>query len=300
MKLVVIGASYAGLNLLKSLGGNFSKSIVCLDKYPYKKNLLLEFLVGSISSKELLFERDFFNLPQVDYVFSKKALRINTNKGKVFTEDRQSLEYDILIIATGSRPKYLSCPGVHKRGVVSLYTLEDIKYIKDVIDFSSHVVMYTQTNLGLRILSFLKEKALDFKIISTSEHFAKYSIENQELINEERVILDVEVSEIIGNGDVKALRLSSGKIIACDLFIVDTGLKPNLEIVRNTDIVYEEAIFVDDNFSTNIENIFALGDVINKDLPGLKDFSGQISQISSQVSCLKEVISHRFPLTPLT
>ena len=104
----------------------------------------------------------------------------------------------------------------------------------------------------------------------------------------------LEVKEVIGNGDVKALRLSNGKIVACDLFIVDTGIKPNLEVVKNTDILCEDALIIDGNFSTNIEDIFAVGDVVNQDLSNYIDYKGTSDKIIEDSRHLAQIIKSRY------
>lgn len=299
MRVVIIGASFAGLNLARNLPRSFTKSVICLDKYPYKKSLLMDFLVGNIKSRQLLFEDNFFNIENTEYFFARKASRINTKKKNLVLDDKAQVDYDVLVIATGSRPRYISCPGVHKRGVVSLSVLEDVKYIKDIVDITSHTILYLNTAIGFSALDMFSSRKDSFKIIiperarldKIRESLSGDLAAKMEGFN---CIYDEDVKEIIGNGDVKAIRLINGKIVACDLFIADTGIKPNLEVVKNTDISYEDAVLVNDNFRTNTEDVFALGDVKNQDLINLVDYRGLTASIEEESHQLAQMIKDQY------
>ncbi len=292
MKILIIGASFSGIMLaqrLKELNPHLDIELITKDRNPYKKNLLLKFLKNQIRSKELLFSLEGLNV-----IRGKKAVKINLNKRVILLEDNSKKSFDILVICTGSRPKYLGVPGIHKRGVVCLYTLEDIKFIKDSKDFSRHVILYLKTKLGLEILDLFLDKKDNFKIIIPVLNIFKESeISNiLELSKREKidVLLERDVKQIIGNGDVKAVELDTGKIIACDLFITDTGLKPNLEILRNTNLETEDYLKVNENFETNIEGVYGLGDVIREDLEEAIDFSGSIERIRTCAFKLAQII----------
>jgi len=289
--LVIIGASFSGLNLAKILHKDFKIKIISLDKYPYKKNLLLEFLKGNLKSKDLLFEKEYFELDGVDFILGRKVIKINPVRKDVFLEDKKYIKFDYLVIASGSSPQYISCPGIHKRGVASIYTLEDVKYIKDMYDICSHPVVFLRTCLGVSLLNWCIEKEKEFKVIVSSSYLSLLGEELSKNLESSGKLIVSGIKEIIGNGDVKAVRLESDKIIACDLLIVDTGLKPNLSCLRNSGIEYEDYLKVDDYFRTNFEYIFGIGDVINKNLINLTNFSNCMQNITPQIQQLSSYLS---------
>jgi NAD(P)H-nitrite reductase large subunit len=75
------------------------------------------------------------------------------------------------------------------------------------------------------------------------------------------IIFGQEVSEIIGNGDIRAVKLDSGKAFESSLVIVGKGVSPNINLVRDTEIQVNEGIIANNLLETNIPNIYTAGDV---------------------------------------
>ena len=67
--------------------------------------------------------------------------------------------------------------------------------------------------------------------------------------------------EIIGNGDIKAVKLDSGKALGCSLIIVGKGVVPNIDLVKESDIKFNEGILSNEYLQTNVCGIFTAGDV---------------------------------------
>ena len=53
-------------------------------------------------------------------------------------------------------------------------------------------------------------------------------------------------------------------IVKCDLLIVATGVRPNTEILRNTDIEENRGIVINNKCETSAKEIYAAGDVVGK------------------------------------
>ena len=73
------------------------------------------------------------------------------------------------------------------------------------------------------------------------------------------IVSGSEAQEIIGEGDCRAVKLDSGKVIASSIVVVGKGVKPNIELVEDSGIKFEEGVLVDDYMRTNIPNIYAAG-----------------------------------------
>jgi NAD(P)H-nitrite reductase large subunit len=70
-----------------------------------------------------------------------------------------------------------------------------------------------------------------------------------------------DIVEVLGNGDLKAVKLDTGKVIACSILVIGKGVNPNIGLIRDTPIKADKGILVDEFMKTNIPNIFAAGDV---------------------------------------
>ena len=51
-----------------------------------------------------------------------------------------------------------------------------------------------------------------------------------------------DIVEILGNGDLKAVRLDSGKVIACSILVVGKGVNPNISLIKDTEVKTEKGI----------------------------------------------------------
>jgi NAD(P)H-nitrite reductase large subunit len=89
------------------------------------------------------------------------------------------------------------------------------------------------------------------------------------------VILDRNVSEILGNGEVNAVKIDSGKVFAADLVLVTENLRPNVDFLKESNLTIEQGITVDKRLKTNIDAVSAAGDVVQfKNQDWLKDAQG--------------------------
>jgi NAD(P)H-nitrite reductase large subunit len=70
-----------------------------------------------------------------------------------------------------------------------------------------------------------------------------------------------DIVEIIGDGDLKAIRLNTGKVIGCQILIIGKGISPNIDFLKESEIKLNKGILVDEFLKTNIPNIYAAGDV---------------------------------------
>jgi NAD(P)H-nitrite reductase large subunit len=76
------------------------------------------------------------------------------------------------------------------------------------------------------------------------------------------VRLNTKATSFIGNGKAEATQLESGEILHADLLIAATGVKPNLDFLKDTNLEHNWGLKVDKYLQTSAKDIFAAGDVI--------------------------------------
>lgn len=118
-KVVIIGGGYAGIYALRELAKNKNIKITLIDKYTFH-NLQPE-VYDLIANKSNIadvtidlttlcmgFDHDFLEYKNL------KVRKIETNEKKIFTEEKEIVEYDYLILATGTRTFFpASIPGLN-------------------------------------------------------------------------------------------------------------------------------------------------------------------------------------------
>ncbi|ETI89270.1 MAG: FAD-dependent pyridine nucleotide-disulfide oxidoreductase [Clostridium butyricum DORA_1] len=106
------------------------------------------------------------------------------------------------------------------------------------------------------------------------------------------VMLDTQVQEILGTGKVEGFITKSGVQGSCDMVIYSTGIMPNIHITHDTDLGINKGIVVNERMETNINDIFAAGDIseFNGKVYGLWGIAMQQGKIAGANICNQGLI----------
>ncbi len=113
---VIIGNSAAGLAAIKAIRGVDTSCPITLisaeNGNAYSPVLTTYYLSGRISREDLfIVDSDFYKMTNVKTVLGSKAVGLDTSKQMVHLENNGDIEYDNLLIATGSSARDLDVPG---------------------------------------------------------------------------------------------------------------------------------------------------------------------------------------------
>lgn len=273
--IIIIGNSAAGVAAAESIRTQDSKSkIVMVSDEPYFaycRCLISNYLSGSIEEKKLTYrDEKFYSDNRIELLLDKKVERVDVKKKKIVLAEKQELLYDSLIIATGahaSMPKDLK--GTNKRGAFGFRTIKDTNDILELLPMSHTSCVLGGGLIGLKAAYGLKKRGQDVKVVVRSGRILSQVADDKAAglllsrfqENGIEVLLNTGVSEIIGNGDVKAIKLENGKVIGTSIVVVGKGVTSNTKLVRDSDVKIDWGISVDEYMRTNIDNIYAAGDV---------------------------------------
>jgi len=274
-QIVIIGNSAAGINAAEAIRKQDKKTkiIIISDEkhFGYCRCLISYMLAGDLKEEDLIIRSEqFYADLDIQLLRGKKAEKVNPKKNCVILEDKTKIDYDSLIIAAGAHPKMPeNLKGVNKHGVFGFRTIENVKDILELIPISRTACVLGGGLIGLKAAYGLNKRGLEVKVIVRSNRVLSQMLDEQgaEFFktrfteNGMDVVLGTEAVEIVGNGDVKAIKLASGKVVGCGIVIIGKGVSPNIKIVKETDIKVDKGIVTDDYMRTNIPNIFAAGDI---------------------------------------
>jgi len=271
---LIVGNSAAGITAAETIRKNDSEgkiTIISDEEYPaYYRCLISYVLAGDIGEDKLRYKtEEFYKSNNIDLILNKKVIKVDPKKNRVSLDDNNKLEYDVLLIATGSSPSMPDIKGTNKRGVFGFRTLKDIKEILEIIPIAESSCILGGGLIGIKAAYGLKKRGKEVKIIVKSGNILSQVVDKQaaELIQKRleangiEILTGRDVAEIIGNGDTKAVKLDTGKVLASSIVIVGKGVVPNIDLVKESSITTEYGILVNENLVSNIPNIFAAGDV---------------------------------------
>jgi NAD(P)H-nitrite reductase large subunit len=272
-QFIIIGNSAAGIAAVEAIRQHdtSSKIIVISDEdySAYCRCLITHFLAGEVKEDKIFYRpQGFYKDNNVELLLNKKVTRIDPKKNRIICEDKTSLSYDSLLIATGSSPKFPETAGIKKRGVFGFRTLKDAKDISGLLAVTKSACVLGGGLVGLKAAYALKKRNIDVKVIIKSNqvlsqmldaHSASFVQQRLEE-NDIELMFGEDIAEIIGEGEIKAVKLGSGKAIGCSLIIVGKGVSPNIDLAKGTEIKYGEGIIANNYMQSNIPNIYVAGD----------------------------------------
>nr|XP_014339653.1 PREDICTED: apoptosis-inducing factor 3-like isoform X1 [Latimeria chalumnae] len=116
----------------------------------------------------LLRPREFFSLHDIEVWTEKEAVFVTTAERRVNFQDGTSQLYDQLLIATGSLPNKLTCPGSELENVLLLRTPEDASKIQE-LSAKRKVVIAGSSFIGMEVAAYLSDKASSASVVGNSE-----------------------------------------------------------------------------------------------------------------------------------
>lgn len=270
---LIIGNSAAGIAAIEAIRKKDSASgitVISDEGYnSYCRCLISYYLARDIKEEGIFYRPEkFYKENNVELILNKKVTGIAPKKNRVILEDKKQFAYDYLLIATGASPKFPDIKGIKKRGVFGFRTLKDAKEIEGLLPVTKTACVLGGGLIGLKAAYALKKRNIEVKVIVKSKQLLSQVLDLeaagfvQKKLEENgiEVILGDDVAEIIGNGDIKAVKLSSGKAIAASLIIAAKGVLPNIDLVKDTQVKVNEGIAANELLQTTLPNIYTAGD----------------------------------------
>lgn len=274
-QIVIIGNSAAGINAawaIRKQDKEVKIAIISDENYfGYCRCLISYLLAGSLKEDDLIiWGKQFYDDLNIQLILGKKVESISPKKNYVILEDKTKIGYDSLILATGASPSMpKDFKGLTKNGVFGFRTIEDTKNILALIPITNTVCVLGGGLIGLKAAYGLSKRGKEVKVIVKSNRVLSQVLDEQgaeffkQRFEEHKVeiMLGKDVVEILGNGDVKAIKLDTGKVVGCGIVIVGKGVSPNVRLIKDTELKADIGIVTDEFMRTNIPNIFSAGDV---------------------------------------
>lgn len=274
MKIIIIGAGPAGVSAVETIRAHDRKSeIVMLSaepSLPYSPPAMADhFLTGS--KNHLWRSEDWPEQLGLDYRKGVEVTGIQTDAHQLQLQDGQTINYDRLVIATGSR-LYAPVAGADMPGVHNFKSLSAAEAIVQQVKkgTAKTAIVVGAGFIGMEIALLLRK--LDVSVIQVEmldqvmstmldEDTAAIALDlmRQHSVD---VRLDTKADAFLGNGSAKAVRLSSGDELEADILIAATGVKPNIDFLQDSGIERGWGLKVDEHLCTSVPNIFAAGDVV--------------------------------------
>ena len=199
-------------------------------------------------------------------VVNKKVMVKNLITGDVFED-----WYDKLILATGARSFIPPIPGHDLPHVFALRSVKDMLAIEAFIQRNQprKVAIIGSGFIGLELAENFHEIGLGITLIEKLPQVSPSLDADMASLVEEHLKekgVQVLVNQSIESITDKGVVLANNGTVAAELVIVATGVKPNVELAKQANIVLGKtgAIAVNDYMETNVKDVYACGDNIEE------------------------------------
>ncbi|WP_249645642.1 NAD(P)/FAD-dependent oxidoreductase [Nocardia sputi] len=266
-RIVVVGASLAGLRAIQALRANAFTGDVTLigaeDHAPYNRPPL---------SKSVLDGDDDIALPgaeQIDgeWLRGRRATALRTADQLVVLDNGSEIPFDGLVVATGARPRRFA---TQPTGVHSLRTIDEALALRTELAAAGHLTVIGGGFVGSEVASTARRQGIPVTLIDAGpypmvatlgSHAARWLARHHER-HGVALIAGVRALGFDGASRVTAVRLSDGRRIPTDLVVAGTGVEPNTDWLRESELKLDNGVVCTSSlFAEGQSAIVAAGDV---------------------------------------
>ena len=240
---------------------------------PYQRPpLSKKYLAGELA-RERLFLRPpaFYEKNGVEMRLGVRAEELEPDSRRVRLDDGLSLDYDGLLLATGSRVRRLNIPGSDLPGIHYVRNVADVDRISDAVRPGNRLVVVGAGYIGLEVAAVAAAKGLKVTVLEAVDRVMARVVcpEVSQFYFDYHTRSGVDIrcgtmiDGFVGNGRVEAVSGASGEQFPCDLAIVGIGIEPVVEPASSAGLTCENGIRVDEFALTDDRAIAAAGDCTN-------------------------------------
>jgi 3-phenylpropionate/trans-cinnamate dioxygenase ferredoxin reductase component len=280
---VIVGGGLGGAKAAEALREKgFDGKVVLLadEEYlPYERPpLSKEFLAGKKSLSDFtVHDSEWYRDNKIDLRVSTEALAIDRKAHTVALADDTDLRYDKLLLATGSRARWLSIPGADSTGVHHLRKFGDAENLNTALKDGSSLAIIGAGWIGLEVAASARERGVDVTVVETAKAPLIGAVGEEvgdvfaQLHRDHGVDLrlETEVKEItVEDGKATGLKLGDGSTITADRVLIAVGAQPNIELAEEAGLsTGDGGVLVDASLRTSDPDIYAVGDIAAAEHP---------------------------------
>ena len=274
-RVIIIGNSAAGLSALEAFRKRDQDSqVLMIDKEPvlaYSRVITPYFIMGGVKREEGLFLRtkDFYKEMGVKPLFGREILSIDTPSGEVILDHGEKEPFDVLLVATGASPYRPKIKGANSDEVHVLRSLSDARRLKELKSKIQRGLFLGAGLVSLQTLQALFTTKGRYTLVVKSDRIFSQTLDREGSGIVERHLNGMGIQIVKGRDVVqwkaakgsKVAILDNGDELEADFIFAGKGVKPNIDFLRGSGIKTKDGILVNDNLETNVEGIYAAGDV---------------------------------------
>ena len=274
--IVIVGNGIAGVTAARHLRKNSDHKITIISAesdYFFSRTALMYVYMGHMRWKDLKpYEDKFWSKNRIELI-NAYVEKVETSNQLLILADGTRINYDKLILATGSVPAKYGWEGQDLNGVQGLVSKQDLEQLEKTApnnEICPKAVIVGGGLIGVEMAEMLHTRKIEVTVLVREHAFWSGVLPDGEAGMISRHILShgidlrhqEELDKILddGKGNVRAILTKKGEEIPCNLVGITTGVKPKIDFLENSNIETDKGILVNRLLETNVKNVYAIGD----------------------------------------
>lgn len=273
--IVILGNGIAGITCARHLRKKNDQVRISVisgeSPYFFSRTALMYVFMGHMKFKHTQpYENWFWEKNRIELIH-QWVTEVDFSSKKLIFSEGDSLDYDVLVLATGSKPNKFGWSGQDLDGVQGLYSKQDLELMeKNTGPEVKRAVIVGGGLIGIEMAEMLAYKKIPITFLVREKGFWDNVLpkEESELVGRHilehhvDLRLETELKEILpdSNGRVRAVVTSAGEDIPCQFVGLTAGVSPNVDFLKHTALKVNRGIMVNSFFQTNLPDVYAIGD----------------------------------------
>ena len=277
MKLVLVGNGLAGMRCLEDLldmaPNRYEITVIGEEPWGnYNRIMLSPVLSGDKTIEDImLHSHAWYSEKGIQLIADDPAIKIDRPRKQVHTQKGMVVNYDRLILATGSKPFIPPIAGTDLKGVMSFRDIYDVNQMLEYTKNKKNAVVIGGGLLGLEAAYGLKRRGMNVTVLhlmdrimdrqldNRASHMLRHSIEEKGI----NIITEANTEALLGaDGHINQIRLKDGTLLDADLVVFAVGIRPNISLAQSAGLRTQRGVMVNDTMQTYDPSIYAVGECI--------------------------------------
>ncbi len=271
---IIIGSGVAAVNAAKTIREYDKESNIFIfgeePSLPYKRIKLSKDLYSDLHSEKVLIKKQkWYQDNHISVFKNTKVVKIDTNEQFISTSNKEEFSYHKLLICTGANNRRLEINGINKKNIFTIRDMQEADELKGYLEDKESVVTIGGGVQGLETAWSILKAGKKVSIVEVAPSLMRRQLDTKSSLLLKRkiesegikVYLNTSIDSILGKESVTGIKVNDNYQINCDSIVYSIGVTPNTTLVHDTAIKLNRGIVVDEKMRTNIESVYAAGDV---------------------------------------
>ncbi|MDD7362807.1 MAG: FAD-dependent oxidoreductase [Peptoniphilus sp.] len=270
---VIVGSGIAGVTAAKEIRKKDSAGSVLLigdeNCEPYFRIKLSHLMAEEEPELPVLNEEGWCKELNIEAHYDARVRAIDFNAMTLTLEDGKTIEAEKILLANGSHANLPPFENSDLKGVFTLRTFDDLQAIGTYLDDMERVCVIGGGLLGLEAAKSLQARGKDVTIVHRRDYLLSNQLDEElgRMLNEEmeaqgfNVCAGYDTKGFLGKDRVEGIEFSDGTVVDVDCILVSIGVRANIDLFEGTELEVNRGVVVDRYLKTNLENVWAAGDV---------------------------------------